>query len=159
MRYRFHHIENAPREKVEEYVRTKADLLETRLSTFEEDLVVLDVRLDYREKRYADRRNAANYDGKLVLYLPGQHLQNIGAVGHGEIWETAFNEAFDDLEDQLDKLFAKLNREPDIHDFQHRPSWEREGAELLGESQESPAAEPEEETAPWMEELEREQQG
>ncbi len=138
MRFRYHHIQNAPREKVEEHVRAKAGLLESRLSTFQDDLITLDTRLDHRDKRYGDRRDAANYDGHLVLYLPGKHLQNIGATGYGETWTTAINEAFDDLEVQLDKLLAKLHRETSIHDFQHRPSWEREGAELLGEPQVEP---------------------
>lgn len=151
MRYRFHHIERAPMESVEEHVRQKSDLIESRLATFQEDLVMLDVRLDYRKKRYADRRNASNYDGQLVLYLPGQNLPNISAVGHGEAWTTAINEAFDDLEDQLEKLLAELHHEPGIHDFQHRPSWEREGAELLGEPQVEP-----EESERWMEEWDRE---
>lgn len=135
MRYRFHHIQNAPLEDVEKHVRDKASLVERRLSSFEEDLVMLDVRLDHREKRYGDRRNASNFDGHLVLSLPGQRFPNIGANGHGETWVTAINEAFNDLEGQVEKLFARLNKETDIHAFQHRPSWERDGAELLGEPQ------------------------
>lgn len=151
MKYRFHHIENASRERVEEFVRNKADVLTARLATFEDDLVYLDARLDYRDKRYADRRNASNFDAHLVLSLPGRHLSNIGATGHGESWSIAFNEAFDDLYDQLEKLLAKLHRETGIHEYQHRPSWEREGAELLGKPQVEP-----EDAESWMEEWDKE---
>lgn len=147
MRYRFHHISQAPLAQVEDYVREKASLIESRLATFEDDLIELDVRLDYDDKRRRDRRNDANYDGHLVLYLPGNHLKNIGATGHGESWATAINEAFSDLEVQLEKTLAKLHREPDIHDYRHRPSWEREGAELLGEPQDEPN-----DSQRWMEE-------
>lgn len=138
MQYRFHHINEAPRDKVEEFVRTKSEVIQAQLDTFEDDLVKLDTRLDYRDKRYADRRNASNFDAHLVLYLPGGHLPNIGATGHGESWIIAFSEAFDDLQVQLEKLLAKLHRETDIHAYQHRPSWEREGADLLG----NPTVEP-----------------
>lgn len=143
MQYRFHHIHEAPEERVREYVREKAELLERRLDTFQDDLVRLDVRLDHRPERYGERRNASNYEGRLVLYLPGQHLQNIGANGHGETWLTAINGAFDSLENQLEKVLAKLHRETDIHAYHHRPSWEREGAELLGEPQAPPRDESE----------------
>ncbi|CAN5770903.1 hypothetical protein BH23CHL2_BH23CHL2_35960 [soil metagenome] len=153
MRYRFHHIQGAPRDQVEQHVRDKAELVQTRLSTFEEDLVELDVRLDYREKRYRDRRNASNFDGRLVLNLPGRRMPNIGANGHGETWVTAINEAFGDLEVQLDKFLAKLKKEAAIHDYQHRPSWEREGAEMLGEPQQ-----PDEDPDRWMEEWDRQRQ-
>lgn len=153
MRYRFHHIQGAPREQVEQHVRDKAGLVQTRLSTFEDDLVELDVRLDFRDKRYGGRRNAANFDGRLVLNLPGRRMPNIGANGHGETWVTAINEAFDDLEVQLDKFFARLNKEADIQDFRRRPSWEREGAELLGEPQQ-----PDEAPDRWMEEWDRKHQ-
>jgi ribosome-associated translation inhibitor RaiA len=136
MRYRFHHLHEAPRAQVERHVRAKADLLDARLRTFEEELVELDVHLDHRKKRNAERRDTSYFDGHLVLYLPGRKLPNLSASGHGERWETAINEAFDDLTDQLDRLLAKLHGDTDIHAYQHRPSWEREGAELLGRPQE-----------------------
>jgi ribosome-associated translation inhibitor RaiA len=151
MRYRFHHIESALRERVEDHVREKAGTVEARLGSFQEDLIQLDVRLDHRKKRYGERRDASYFDGHLVLHLPGEHLPNIGATGHGETWSTAINKAFDDLEDQLEKQLAELHDEPDIHDFQHRPSWEREGAELLGRPQVEP-----EDPDRWMEEWDRE---
>lgn len=138
MQYRFHHIHEAPEERVRDHIRDKAELIERRLDTFEDDLVTLDIRLDHRPERYGDRRNASNYGGHLVLRMPGQSLQNIGATGHGESWTTACNEAFVSLENQLDKVLARLHRKTDIHAYQHRPSWEREGAELLGEPQMPP---------------------
>ncbi len=135
MRYRFHHIEDAPKDQVEEHVRQKAGYLETRLATFEDDLVRLDMRLSHHVKRYPNRRDSSSFTSHLVLDLPGRKLPNIGADGHGESWTTAVNEAFDVLEAQLDKTLAKLHREPAIHAYQHRPSWERDGAELLGNPQ------------------------
>ena len=156
MRYRFHHIKEASKAQVEEHVYLKAKLIEQRLATFQEDLVQLDVRLDHRNRRYSDQRNTSYYDGHLVLYLPGRNLQNVAANGHGERWVTAINEAFDDLEDQLDAVMDKLHHTSDIHDYQHRPSWEREGAELLGKSQ--TVAQSKEESELWMEEWDKEHQ-
>lgn len=146
MQFRFHHIQEAPKERVEEFVRAKSDVIQAQLDTFEDDLVRLDARLDYRDKRYPEVRKASNYDAHLVLYLPGQHLQNIGATGHGESWIIAFSDAFEDLEVQLEKLLAKLHREIDIHAYQHRPSWEREGAERLANSPSEPPRDEEPET-------------
>lgn len=139
MKYRFHHIQEAPRDRVEEFVRTKSDVLQAQLETFEDDLVRLDARLDYQPKRYADRRNVSNFGAHLVLYMHGGNLPNIASTGHGESWIIAFSQAFEDLEVQLEKLLAKLHREIDIHAYQHRPSWEREGAEMLAEPPEPPA--------------------
>ena len=150
MRYRIHHIDNAPRDLVEKHVRAKSGYIESRLATFQEDLVRLDVRLDHHRKQYADRKNAAAYTGHLVLDLPGRRLPNIAADGHGANWTTAINEAFDDLEDQLGKILADLHRETAVHDYQHRPSWEREGAERLGRPQIEP-----EDPDRWMEEWEQ----
>lgn len=138
MRYRFHHIESAPMAQVEEHVREKAGYLESRLATFQDDLVRLDIRLSRHAKRYADRRNASMFTSHLVLDLPGRKLPNIGADGHGETWTTAINQAFDVLEVQLDKTLAKLQREAAIHAYRHRPSWEREGATLMGKPQAEP---------------------
>lgn len=151
MRYRFHHIEEAPRSAVEEHVRSKADLLESRLATFQDDLVTLDVRLDHREKRYGDHRNLSSFTNRLVLDLPGRKLPNIRATGTGETWQIAVNDAFDALETQLDRTLASLHRETAIHDFQHRPSWERPGAEKLGKPQVSPV----EDEESWMEEWDK----
>ena len=138
MRYRIHNIEHAPFEDVEEYVKERAVLLESRLATFPADLIQLDARLSHHEKRYADRRDASTFTSRLVLDLPGGNLPNIGASGHGEVWETAVNEAFEALERQLDKTLAGLHGNTAIREYRRRPSWERAGAERLGKPQAEP---------------------
>lgn len=157
MEYRFHHSAKAPADRVEEHTRKKSRLLEHRLATFEPDLVRLDLRMDHRRKRHGERRHDSLYDAHLVLYLPGASLPNLGATGHGETWLTAINDAFDNLEDRLEKLLQELHHQSDIHDYQHRPSWERPGAELLGKPQAEP--EPAEVETAWMEEWDQEHKG
>lgn len=152
MRYRIHHIDRANRQRLEDHVRLKAQPIEQRLPAFEDDLVLLDIRLGHRTKRYANRRDASLYDAHIVLDIDGHHLPNIGATGHAQNWRTAVNEAFDDLEDQLDDTLATLQGEARIHDYQHRPSWVRSGADMLGKPQE--ALEQEEPEDQWMEEYE-----
>jgi hypothetical protein len=138
MRYRFHHVENAPLADVEEFVKERAGLLESRLTTFEPDLVHLDARLSYNGKRQSDRRDDAPFTNHLVLDLPGGKLPNIGASGYGETWTSAVYDAFGALETQLDKTLADLHGVTAIHEYRRRPSWERSGAEKLGKPQVEP---------------------
>lgn len=112
MRFRYHsrtHIANAVRETVDK----EAQLLDERLAHVEDDLKLLDITFDYHLR-------SDTYTAKLVLHVLDRPIV---ASGTAERQTMAIRQAFDDLDDQLDKFVAKLKHVPQIRDEQRKPSW------------------------------------